>query len=216
MQELKYTLLSDGSSDRALIPILSWLLRQHLGDISIQEQWADLSRLRNRPRNLAEKINTSIYLYPCDVLFVHRDAEREPWQKRLEEINQAVANCNKLYTSVVRVIPVRMQEAWLLFDIVALRNAAGNPSGNEPLELPRLSQVEYLADPKQTLHDLLRCACGLQGRRRNRFIPEQAAVRVTEFAEDFSALRALSAFQALEEEIKQFIATGMPSHSTAT
>ncbi|WP_164929389.1 DUF4276 family protein [Gloeobacter violaceus] len=213
MQELKYTLLSDGSSDRALIPILSWLLQQHLCDISIQGQWADLSRLSTRPRTLVEKIDRSIYLYPCDILFVHRDAEREPLQKRLEEINRAAANCNTLCTPVIRVIPVRMQEAWLLFDVAALRYAAGNPSSNVPLELPGLSQVEYLADPKQTLHDLLRSACGLQGRRRIRFDPKRAAVRVTEFVEDFSALRALPAFQALEEEVKQFVAIKMPSHS---
>ncbi len=29
-KELQCTLLSDGSSDKALIPILTWLLEQHL------------------------------------------------------------------------------------------------------------------------------------------------------------------------------------------
>lgn len=29
MNELRYTLLSDGPSDRALLPILTWLLRQN-------------------------------------------------------------------------------------------------------------------------------------------------------------------------------------------
>ena len=35
MQELRYTLLADGSSDRALLPILTWLLRQYCGVIPI-------------------------------------------------------------------------------------------------------------------------------------------------------------------------------------
>lgn len=29
MNEIRYTLLSDGSSDKALLPILTWLLRLH-------------------------------------------------------------------------------------------------------------------------------------------------------------------------------------------
>jgi hypothetical protein len=45
MMELHYTLISDGSSDRALIPILNWLLKIHLNDWAIQPQWADLRGL---------------------------------------------------------------------------------------------------------------------------------------------------------------------------
>jgi len=47
MSSIRYTLLTDGSSDRALIPILNWLLRQHLLNHEIQSEWADLSRLPN-------------------------------------------------------------------------------------------------------------------------------------------------------------------------
>jgi hypothetical protein len=42
--EISYTLLCDGSSDRALLPVLSWLLREHLPDVAVQEQWADPER----------------------------------------------------------------------------------------------------------------------------------------------------------------------------
>ena len=50
MKELSYTLLSDGSSDKALMPILTWLLRGYLPNWAIQPEWADLSRLPKRPQ----------------------------------------------------------------------------------------------------------------------------------------------------------------------
>ena len=77
MRELRFTLMADGSSDMALLPILVWLLRRHFGSIPIQPEFADLRRLQNPPNELFERIAKSIELYPCDLLFVHRDAERE-------------------------------------------------------------------------------------------------------------------------------------------
>ncbi|MGH9764618.1 MAG: hypothetical protein ACREDR_41175 [Blastocatellia bacterium] len=126
MTEIRYTLVADGSSDRALIPILNWLLLQYHPGIPIQAEWADLRRLAARPRGLSERIRQSIDLYPCDILFVHRDAERETRESRVAEINTAIQDIRGLPDSI-RVVPVRMQEAWLLFDEPAIRSAAGNP-----------------------------------------------------------------------------------------
>ena len=47
----------------------------------------------------------------------------------------------------VLVIPVRMTEAWLLIDELALRRAAGNPNGRNPLDLPALKDLEALPEP---------------------------------------------------------------------
>ena len=77
MSELRYTLLTDGSSDAALLPILTWLLTTNGVAWAIQAEWADLRRVR-RSRKLADRIILSLALYPCDLLFVHRDAEKEP------------------------------------------------------------------------------------------------------------------------------------------
>jgi hypothetical protein len=38
MRELRYTLLSDGSSDRALLPVLTWLLHEHTFEFAIQSE----------------------------------------------------------------------------------------------------------------------------------------------------------------------------------
>ena len=75
MRALVFTLLSEGSSDRTLIPILLWTLRQHSESV-FQPQWADLRRLPNPPRSLEQRLQAALALYPCDLLFVHRDGNR--------------------------------------------------------------------------------------------------------------------------------------------
>ncbi len=205
MQELTFTLLSDGSSDRALLPVLLWLLRQHLAGVAINAQWAELRHLREHPKTLAERIFKSLQIYPCSVLFVHRDAERETLEKRVNEIHEAISTTEMPETPAICVVPVRMQEAWLLHEVQAIRDAAGNKAGRMPLDLPSLSKVEQIPDPKQTLYGLLKQASGLSGRRLQNFRPQAHVHRVADFIEDFSPLRQLLAFQSLEREIVSWI-----------
>jgi len=203
MDEIHYTLISDGSSDRALLPILTWVLREKGNANRIQPEWADLSRLHSPPRTLRDRILISIDLYPCDLLFVHRDAETEDPEKRHEEIHKAVEEASKkgFRTPAVCVVPVKMTEAWLLFDETSIRRAAGNPNGREPLELPKLSNIEKIPNPKELLFDILRSASGLSGRRLKTFNLSGARIRITELIEDFSPLHKLEAFQKLEKHI---------------
>lgn len=209
MMELRYTLLSDGSSDRALIPILNWLLQTHLNNWAIQSQWADLRRLDKSLRDtFAKRIELSIELYPCELLFIHRDAERDSHEIRVNEIWTAVTQTTPLISvPTICVVPVRMTEAWLLFDIAALRKAASNPNGKIELQLPDVRRLEYEPDPKRVLHQLLRQASGLSSRRLKGkgFSASDCTHRVSELINDFSPLRILSAFQALESEIEDVL-----------
>ena len=206
MSDLHFTLLADGSSDRALLPILTWLLQQQGVMRAIQPEWADLGRLRRRPRTLAERIIAALQLYPCNLLCIHRDAERESFDLRHAEIERAlneIAHKHDDLPAAVCVVPVRMQEAWLLFDEIAIRTAAGNPRGRQDIQLPRMTDVERLPDPKETLRQAIRVASGLNGRRLHRL--EFSTQRVAELIDDFSPLRALPAFQMLEQELKQLV-----------
>lgn len=203
MDEIRYTLISDGPSDRALIPILSWVLRE-TGDIArVQAEWADLGRLPKPPKSLRDRILLAIDLFPCDLLFVHRDAERQAPERRYEEIHSAIreAASQGFRTPVVCVVPVEMTEAWLLFDEVAIRLAAGNPNGKNPLNLPELTRIEQIPNPKDILFQVLREASGLTDRRLKKFNLAGAQIRITELIADFSPLRALCAFQELEKKI---------------
>lgn len=144
-------------------------------------------------------IRACIHYYECELLFLHRDAESAPWKHRRQEIDKALAGLDGL-PPIVAVIPVRMQEAWLLTNLSAIRQAADNPNGDEDLAVPPLHALESLPDPKAVLHDLLKKASGLKGRRLKSFYSSRAAVRVSQWTEDFSLLRQIPAFQRLERE----------------
>jgi hypothetical protein len=206
MKELRYTLLTDGSADRALTPILTWLLKKK-AEWAIQESWADLRRLSRPPKKLHERILRSLELYPCDLLFVHRDAENASLQTRIQEIQDALASAGKVKSlpPAICVVPVRMQEAWLLFDEAAIRRAANNPNGRQQLDLPAVAKCEMLSDPKDDLHNALRNATGFTGRRRHKFDSHAAALRLADLIDDFSPLRILPPFQHLEMQLTQLI-----------
>jgi hypothetical protein len=198
MERLDFTLLTDGSSDAILIRPLAWLLEQNFG-LAVNGTWADLRHLRRPPKGLRDRIEAALDLYPCDILFVHRDAERESLEQRTAEVRDALLGVG---TVSVPVVPVRMQEAWLLIDEHALRMAAGNPHGKVAIELPGVERLESIPDPKQFLHDLLRDASEHTGRRRQRFNPGKQALRLGDLIADYSPLRRLNAFRQLDSSIQ--------------
>ncbi len=206
MNTISYTLLSDGSSDRMLMPILDWLLYQHCPEYSVNSAWADLGRIPRPPKTLSDKIRTALDLNPCDILFIHRDAERESLDARIREINDSVQGLD--IPPVICVIPVRMQEAWLLFDRSAIRRAAGNPNGTTILDLPRWRDVEGLSDPKAYLFDLIRKASELKGARLKKLNVHKCAFLVSQSIADFSPLRSVRAFRALEDNMRTVLAYG--------
>jgi hypothetical protein len=182
--------------------MLEWLLGE-CSSRTFQPQWADLRMLPTPPRSLAERVRTAVEIYPCDLLFIHRDAEREPREVRVREIQQQIGT---LGAPAICIVPVRMQEAWLLFDEKALRRAAGNPNGRTSLALPEIEEVEQIPDPKELIHGMLRQASELPSRRLRRFNSAAAIHRLAELIDDFSPLRALPAFQALESDVRTLLA----------
>jgi hypothetical protein len=200
MNSLRFTLTTDGSSDRVLLRHLEWILRPLLGSlVAIQPQWADLRSLRKPPRTLSDRVRLALELYPCDLLFVHRDAEGAESSPRHEEIERAVIEADTS-TPTISVVPIRMTEAWLLFDEQAVRRAAGNPNGRTSLGIPTRNPEEVV-DPKALLHDALRLASGLTGRRLRRFHTSDAVHRIAEYVDDFSPLRGLTAFDSLRNQV---------------
>lgn len=194
-----YTLVADGTSDRVLLPILTWSLKQQ--DVTpIVEQWADTGCIP-RPRSNEERLRTALELYPCDVLFVHRDAEAQPSDLRREEIAAAVPRLVRH----IPVVPVRMTEAWLLADETAIRFAAGNPNGRENLNLPELRRLEDLPNPKRVLHEALSRASGRGARRRSRLSVGQRVHQIPNYIDDYSRLNVLPAFRTLQQDIRALI-----------
>jgi hypothetical protein len=208
MSTLRFTLVTDGPTDAVLLHLLRWLLIDNGVVRPIESTWADLRRLPQPPTTLENKIAAAFDLYPCDLIFIHRDAEREPRANRIDEIQRAVRPVSAdLFNNrpYVCVVPVRMTEAWLLFDEIKLRLAAGNPAGTIQLSLPSFQRIEGLADPKALLHKLLQDATELPARRLKKFSSKQAFYRLAELIEDFSPLRQLPAFGYLETDLQNII-----------
>jgi hypothetical protein len=208
MNALRFTLVADGPTDAVLLHPLKWLLIANGIVRPVECVWADLRQLPNPPDGLENKIAKAFDLYPCDLIFIHRDAEREPSANRINEIQRAVRLASSdLFNNrpYVCVIPVRMTESWLLFDEAQIRRASGNPAGRTRLDIPSLQRIEELPDPKSVLHELLRQATELPTKRLRKFSPEKASYRLAELIDDFSPLRRLSAFDALEQNLREVI-----------
>lgn len=205
---LRYTLVADGPTDRVLIPIIDWVLEQipSSTERGVRSEFADTREL-SRGAGLFDKLSSALGLYPCDLLFVHRDAESSEdamRRHRLDEIQEAMQSRSICY---VPIVPVRMTEAWLLFDRAAICQAAENPNSRANISLPRLAHLETQADPKALLHELLAEASELSGRRLKKFRGEFTwrRVRVVDYISDFSPLQQLSAFRAFEEATRNAV-----------
>ncbi len=195
---LRVSLIGDGSSDRCLWPVIVWSVHDRFGaEVEIASA-GFVARAGQAPVEILEQV---LHQDDPDLVVFHRDAEGEEPEIRLREIPSQ--------ERVVPVIPVRMTEAWLLFDAAAIARAADNPSFTG-MNLPRLARVESLPDPKEALNALLIEASDLSGNRtRQRFHRDLGMRRawVADYIESFAPLRELSAFRAFETALHGWIAT---------
>lgn len=208
MERKKYALIADGSSDRCLIPVIDFLLQKYFPNLIFEGETADFSFLRERPTTLSQKIERTIEFYEPDWIFIHRDAEKEdnPLQKRSDEIERAVGEVTSFGSKpYIKIIPIRMTEAWLLIDENAIRKAANNPNGTAEITLPGIRKLEDLADPKTLLFDLLKRASGLSGRKLDKLNLFKARYLVAEHVGDYSLLATLPSFQYLELQLKKYV-----------
>lgn len=198
MTLIRYTLLTDGSSDSVLMPIIEWLIREIRPDIGVLGQLAE--GLSTTNLSLTQRIPAAIRNYPCDLLFIHRDGEGEKLECRLAEIASAMDGSGINY---VPIIPIKMTEAWLFSDEAAIRSAAENRNGNMALDLPTKRQWEIEPDPKKLLFKILRIASGKHGRALDKFYPHRQRHLISQRARSFAQLRGLPSFDFFEMQLTE-------------
>lgn len=204
---MTYTLMTDGTSDRVLLPLITWSLKRQ-GLDTVDGQWADFGRIPIQGAK-AEKFLAAVDLYPCDVLFVHRDTENASPGLRRDEIREAL---RATAIKHIPVVPVRMTEAWFLIDENAIRAAAGNPNGTMALNLPHRARLENLPDPKRVLYEALSTASGLGSARRLRFPLNQRVHAIPNYIDDYSGPDAMTSFQELQRDIRNFLESWSGEH----
>lgn len=198
MKILTTGLITDGSSDQALIPLLTALLAELLPDTGFEPPaWVSPQGKKTLTEKIAYALEPRNYQF--DILFVHRDAENERSERRRDEINKALPEGHH---PVICVIPVKMTEAWLLTCENAIKQAVRNPQSTTKLNLPALSKIES-CDAKSVLDTALTSATELNARRRNQFRPNEYRRLVAECTSDLTALRKVPSFKRLEEDLIQ-------------
>jgi len=203
MDYLRFTLVSEGTTDENLVPILEWAIREQ-GIPVAQGYFARWHLLPKKPTTIVEKIIAGLELQKCDVLFVHRDADNSDPNPRRQEIQSAVDEISasgQLSIPSIPVVPIQETEAWLLLDEKAIRCAANNPNGKNNLELPHWRRIEQCPDAKSELRRVLRKATEYGPLRLKRFDTESARTRVVNYFSDFKVLRQLSGFRQLESDL---------------
>lgn len=202
MPSISLTLVADGSSDRVLLPLIEALMDQHC-PVPFVSRFAD--GLPPDARTTSERMKAALRLYPCDLLFVHRDAESSDAPTREEEIRRGVEGITPP-PSLICVIPVRMTEAWLLTSETAIRAAVGNPNGSVDLNLPPVAKLESV-DAKEVLFRALEAAKDLGTRRTSKFRPDAYRHRVAELFQETDSLRRLPSFRHLEAQVSAYFST---------
>lgn len=202
MRRVTATLVTDGSSDKLLAPLIELLFSAHT-ELPYQVNCAE--GLPPLSSGLKARMNSALELFPCDFLFVHRDAEGVEATVRLQEIETSWPDSQQTAV-LICVVPVRMTEAWLIANEEPIRLAVGNPNGTELLGLPAVKNIESLSDPKGILFAALKAASGLNASRKRRFNPHQFRHRVSELTDDLEPLRKLSSFRHLEAQVQKYLA----------
>lgn len=199
MTIIRLGLITDGSSDRALIPIITLLLKKYL-----QLPYEPIEYITCDTNDLPTKVLDVANKYSLDILFIHRDSENESWEKRNLEIQDATPH--SFVGRVIPVIPIKMTETWLLTDAKAICNAVGNPNSVINLALPTSKQLEKCA-AKTVLLAALTSASELGTKRRRKFRPEQFRHIVAELTVDLTLLRRIPSFQRLEDALRPLLNT---------
>ena len=117
-------------------------------------------------------LSAARYAHGYDALIVHADADdRSSDAAKLHRIEPGFNLVFKTNADVCKnllpLIPVQMIESWMLADHTALREVIGTDLSPENLGLPsRPALVEFDANPKQTLNDVIQKALSNRPQRR--------------------------------------------------
>ncbi|MCY4424202.1 MAG: hypothetical protein OXC06_14170 [Acidimicrobiaceae bacterium] len=190
-RQLSFCVVADGGTDRVLVPIIQWAIHKLDPDVEILEP-----AFSKRKSSVADFLRA--YRPEAMLTFLHRDAENRSLYERLQEFPQGTVN------DIVPVVPIRMSEAWILFDGSAIARAADRPSYH--VTVPEIAELERLADPKSRLEELLLEAAGSPTGRRLKMFKRSIVdrrVSVASLIADFSPLMALSAFTQFQQTLAE-------------
>jgi hypothetical protein len=200
--------VAEGTSDGPLAGLVELLFRERGADLRLTVP--PFEQLSNVRKDIKSRVEAGLKLMDnrVDLVVVHRDADNVGSETRRQEIDKAMGKtCAPAWCPIV---PVRMTEAWLLLDEPLIRRVAGNPRGRVPLNLPKLPEVERLADPKDYLRQALLTAADSTGRRRERDTKRfnQQRRQLLEGLDHHGVIQRLPSWQQLLEDVESAASAG--------
>jgi hypothetical protein len=105
--------LLKGTSDAVLCEHLTWLLREHARKSRVEPTTFPDARTYSSASkgDLASRMLLAYQGYPCEILFVHRDADNKDARPRRREIQHACASLQEHLPTTIAVVPVQETEA---------------------------------------------------------------------------------------------------------
>ena len=147
------------------------IARECWGDVEI----LDLVDLKKERDSFVEEVMTAamtgLQEHGVTVLCVHTDADSETdenaYKHKIEPAKRSLKESTKiLCANLVPIVPVHMQEAWLLADLALLKRQIGTDKNDAELGLDK--KPETISDPKRAITEAIRIAReGLTRRRRD-------------------------------------------------
>lgn len=213
MRQLVLALYAEGATDERFLPRIIQRTAEHL----LAGYGVDILDL--------EVINSSVHRLPTligqfeaaareakgrHILIVHQDADapdqesalRERIQPGLDLVHQKP---ERYQQDIVPLIPVRMVEAWMLADPIALCQVIPGCSSPDELNLPQKpDQVEHISDPKA---ELKRITSTYQARRRRSRSHAYRAKIQGRLADEIAIerLKRVPAYQTFEQKFSQVL-----------
>lgn len=213
MKQLVMALYAEGSTDERFLPKIIQRTAEHL----LAEYGVDILDIEvingktHRLSTLLEQFEAAAKKAKGrHILIVHQDADAPDRESTLRERIQpgldAVRQDPKKYQqNIIPLIPVRMVEAWMLADPVALCQAIPGCPAPDELNLPgKPEQVEHISDPKA---ELKRITNIYQARRRRSRSHSYLAKIQGRLADEIAIerLKRVPAYQAFEQKFSQVL-----------
>ncbi|MFP4394514.1 MAG: DUF4276 family protein [Anaerolineales bacterium] len=213
MKQLVLALYAEGSTDERFLPRIIQRTAEHLlarYGVEILDPHVVNGDIHSRATLQEQIVAAAKETRGYHILIVHQDADAPDQERALQEriqpgLDLAQQEPEHYQQDIVPLIPVRMIEAWMLADPVALCQAIPSCPTPDELNLPhKPEQVEHISDPKAELARITR----IYQTRRRRSRSRSYLAKIQERLADEIAIERLKrvpAYQTFEQKFAQVL-----------
>jgi hypothetical protein len=209
-QQVMIGLLTEGTTDSRFLTSLVRRTFEHIafecwGDVEI----LDIVVLNDKKDKFADEVLAASIVglreHGITVLCVHTDADSEAdetvYNHKIGPAKMALMDSTQpRCTNLVPVVPVQMQEAWLLADLALLKKQIGTDKDDADLGLDK--HPEKMPDPKRVIEEAIRIARQELTKRRRHDLRIGDLYQPIGQSISLTCLQELSSFRKFEDHVR--------------